>query len=293
MKVFVTGASGLLGSRLIRELSAAGHRVAGTARAPARGAPIVGLHEPHAWRLGEPLPAAWLAGVDALVHCAYSPGAADATLNERGTACAIAAGSDARVPRQVLVSSFSAVAGATSAYGRMKLALEAEARRHGATIVRPGLILGAGGLFARMVATVRRTPVVPLPAGGRRRVPVIGVGDTAACIRALVERGDERDTNLCYTHRPELRELLRAVARQLRLRRLWLPLPIRPLVLPVSLLQRCGLRLPVDAESLKAYAVNSEDQHESHLARFGLVEPELQTVVAAALAELAPTAPER
>jgi nucleoside-diphosphate-sugar epimerase len=277
MNVFVTGASGLLGAHVVARLVAAGHRVAGTVR----GGRAPALAVAHRWRLDEPLPAGWLADQQALVHCAYDP--ADEGANLRGTRAAIAAARAAGVARQVFVSSFSAVADATSAYGRTKYELERECRELGVAIVRPGLVIGPGGMFGRMIATVRRWPVIPLPGGGRRPVPVVGIDDAAACIEALLGRGAQGEHNLCYAHRPALRQLLGSIARALDRRRWFLPIPIGLLIPPVRMLQRLGIRTTVDTESLRAYATNTVDQHASHFAAFGRAEPELDAVVAAAV----------
>jgi nucleoside-diphosphate-sugar epimerase len=285
MNVFVTGASGLIGAHVAASFAAAGHRVAGTVRSGEAPALAVA----HRWRLGEPLPAAWLAGHAAIVHCAYDP--VDEPANANGTRTAIAAAREAGVAHQVFVSSFSAVVDATSAYGRAKYELEQECRARGVAIVRPGLVIGPAGMFGRMVATVRRWPVIPLPGGGRRLVPVIGIADAAACIAALAVRAGATETNLCYAHRPALRELLASIARALGRRRWFLPIPIGLLIPPVRVARALGVRTTVDTESLRAYATNTVDQHASHFAAFGRAEPELDAVVAAAVRGLASASP--
>lgn len=284
MRFFVTGISGLLGAHLARRLRELGHEVNGTVHR--RGA---GAVAPRAWSLGDAMPPSWLEGHDVLVHCAYAPGRSDDALNLRGTRAAMAAGRAARVPHQVFLSSFSAVPRATSSYGRLKYELEQECREHGFTIARAGLVLGPGGLFARMVDAVRRWPCIPLPGGGRRPVPVIGIDDLVACLAVVVQQQVRAEHNLCYSSRPELRHLLAMIAAALQRRRWLLPVPIALLVPPVQLLRWCGLRLAVDAESLKAYAANTVEEHASHFAAFGMPEPDLRAVIAAAVQPRMPT----
>lgn len=285
MKVFITGIHGFVGTQLARRLAHEGHEVAGSARDPERRA----MPEARvvAWRLGDEMPPGALAGVDAVVHTAYSKRPRDHDLNVSGTLAMARAAADAGVTRQLLLSSFSAVPDATSAYGRMKYELERRFDVPGAVIVRPGLIVGPGGLFAQMAHNVRRLPVLPLPDGGLRPVPILGHEDLLTCLLALLAAPTPAAAgNLCYAERPALRDLLRAIARAFKKRRLMPTLPIALLLPPAQLLHRLGLRFGVTPESLKAYRTNTEGQHESDLATFDLPERRLDEVVHDAIAAL-------
>jgi uncharacterized protein (TIGR01777 family) len=71
MKVTITGATGLIGSRLVRALRERGDGVTVLSRDPDRARATLGDVEAHAWRaLDEPAPAAALSGRDAVVHLA-------------------------------------------------------------------------------------------------------------------------------------------------------------------------------------------------------------------------------
>jgi uncharacterized protein (TIGR01777 family) len=70
MRVTITGASGLIGTRLVRALQARGDDVTVLSRDPARASQALGV-EAAAWRpTEEPAPVAALAGRDAVVHLA-------------------------------------------------------------------------------------------------------------------------------------------------------------------------------------------------------------------------------
>lgn len=70
MRVTVTGATGLIGSALVRELLAAGHEVTVLSRDPQRASERLGVPA-HGWDLlAEPAPAQALSGRDAVVHLA-------------------------------------------------------------------------------------------------------------------------------------------------------------------------------------------------------------------------------
>jgi uncharacterized protein len=71
MHVTLTGATGLIGSRLVAELRARGDAVTVLTRDPARARAKLGDVEAHAWSLlDEPAPAEALSGRDAVVHLA-------------------------------------------------------------------------------------------------------------------------------------------------------------------------------------------------------------------------------
>lgn len=68
MKVTVTGATGLIGSKLVAALKGRGDEVTVLSRDPARAREALGV-EAHGWQpLDEPAPAAALSGRDAVVH---------------------------------------------------------------------------------------------------------------------------------------------------------------------------------------------------------------------------------
>lgn len=73
MRVFLTGATGFIGSRIVPELLAAGHRVLGLARSDAGAAALAAAGaEPHRGDLNDPASlAAAAAEAEAVIHCAF------------------------------------------------------------------------------------------------------------------------------------------------------------------------------------------------------------------------------
>ncbi len=287
MKVFITGASGFLGGRLAAQWHARGHEISGSG---ATAEEIAGLPAFVTGReclpLGDPCGPDRLAGRDLIVHCAFAEGAHNRELNVRGTILVAEAARDAGVPDQLFLSSYSARPDAISGYGQMKYELELWFLESGQRIVRPGLVVGAGGLFARMVGTVRRLPVVPLPGGGRSPVPLIGIDDFAEAMTRVIESSDAPASNLCYERQPTLAELLRLVAAVAGRHRLFLPLPIALLLAPVTLAARFGIDLGIDGDSLRGYRTNTPGVHRPDLGELGLPDSALLDVVRAALEEL-------
>lgn len=176
----LTGASGYLGGIIARKLSASGWDIVPLTRR-AGGGEV-------SFTLGEPIAAEVLAGCDALIHCAYDFAQTEwrdiKRVNVDGSAHLFRAALEARVPHTLLISTISAFEGCTSLYGRAKILMEAEARRAGACIIRPGLIYGPSpeAVFGRLVKQVRASSFVPMPGDGRHVQYVVHEDDLAEAI---------------------------------------------------------------------------------------------------------------
>lgn len=249
--VGITGASGYLGSVLGVALRATGWRtIALTRRPPA------GFREWRRYELGAPLDPDVLAGLDALVHCAYDMRAtawADVhRVNVVGAQQLIAAASAAGVERMVVLSSMSAYAGTSQYYGRSKLLIEQDALAAGAWVIRPGLVYGprAGGMMG-MLTRLARLPVIPLIAP-RGYQFTLHEDDLAATVRAMVEAGPpvREPVGVAHPDRVPLRRVLEVVAARDGRRPRFIPLPWRALYYPLLAAGRLPVKAPLRADSI-------------------------------------------
>ncbi len=204
--------------------------------------------------------AAPLAGIDAVVHLAAITHSADAALYDRtnrgGTANLLAAAGAAGVRRFVHVST-RAIDPAGGAYSRSKAAAEllVAAAPLAWTILRPAEVYGAGGGegIDRLIATVRRSPLVPVVAGRRARVAPLHVDDAVEGIAQALLRDAAIGRTYILAGPEEMTygELVARIARQQRqqrprgLRRLQVPVPLAFLVIAAAAMRRLGLRPPI------------------------------------------------
>ncbi len=216
MNVTLTGATGLIGSGIVRALQARGDGVTVLSRDPDKARAALPGVEAHAWRpLDEPAPAAALSGRDAVVHLAgenvaqrWTDEARRGILESRETGTRnLVAGIGAAEPRPRVLVSASAVgyygsrgdepvtedaaagddflAGVCAAWEREA----ARAAEHGARVamLRTGVVLDqGGGALAKMLPFFRLGLGGPV-AGGRQYLPWIHAEDTVGLYLAALD----------------------------------------------------------------------------------------------------------
>jgi nucleoside-diphosphate-sugar epimerase len=219
MRVFITGASGLIGSHLVGELVAAGHEVVGLCRDASdttyldqAGCVVVrGDIRSDAESLA-PL----MEGCQRLVHAAAQGYAGGSWRKVResnvdGTRNVLTAARLAGVEHVTHVSTVAVYGGAPGLkdeqtpidhpipagdlYARSKREAEEvvrgieEQRGLPVTIVRPSAVYGERDrLMAPAIARVLRLPLVPLLGDGENTLPVVYAGNVASGLRLVVER---------------------------------------------------------------------------------------------------------
>lgn len=258
-KILVTGATGFLGRSVAARMAGEGFRVSALVRDPGRAVDSV---PPGTEIYRCDLPdfidgAAFTGDVQAIIHCAYDTsggtGEAAARVNIEGTArlieaCRLTSGSP---PHFVLVSSLAAHDEARSFYGRSKLEAEARVRESALpwAIVRPGTIIGDGGVFARTRQMVRTAPALPVFYAGARRLQTVWVGDLCEAITRIVNLRQEGEFNLA-DEGVTVREYYEGLCQLEGVKK---PMPSVPgdVFLPaLKMTEALGLKLPITSENL-------------------------------------------
>ena len=251
MRVLITGVTGFLGSQLADTLSARGHDVFGTTtRLEASRPPEITR-----LRLGDPVDASIFAGVDVLVHAAHDLSPDSREHNVTGTILIAEAAASCGVKRQVYISSFSAHAGAVTEYALTKVELEAYFLPRAHAVVRPGLVVGRGGLFERMADAMRTRRVVPIiyPTA---RIPLIAIDDLTASLVTVIEGGRTGLQRLYNDGRVTMTELIVAIKRAAGSHSLLVPVPYPAALAAAVAFETFGIKSPLSSESLRALRVN-------------------------------------
>jgi len=243
MRVLVTGATGLIGSWVVRELLAAGHRPRALVRRSSNLANLDGLDVERAE--GDVLDRASvvraLDGCEGVVHSAglatFLPGERRRMydLNHRSVEIVLDAARERGVARAVLTSSTAAMGGSptprvadestpsnaealgidyfVSKYRGERAALDLAARGLPVVVLRPVVCLGPGDIYGSSATTFL--------ALARGRLPVFVPGGAAFCdVRdvarahvAALERGRAGDVYILGGHNFEIADMVRVVGR--------------------------------------------------------------------------------
>ena len=249
--VAITGASGYVGGAIARVMRHAGWDVIGLQRSGT--GPDV-----RRFKLGDPVDPASLAGISALVHCAYDFDATTWTdihrSNVEGTRQLFAAARDAGVSRLVFISSMSAFPSCRSMYGRAKLEAESAVAPLGANVVRPGLVYGpeAKGMVGALGKLLGIPLVTPLVGSGAQILYLAHEDDLGRMVAELCATpSNDHAPLVAASARPfRFKEILALLARRDGKKRVMLPVPWQLEWLALKTAEAVGLRMRLRSDSL-------------------------------------------
>ena len=237
--ILVTGASGFVGSHVIRRLQESGTEVRAMVRdrskAPAalQEAEVV---EADLIRL-ESLPTA-VSGVNVIIHAAAITadqkepyrGAYD-QINRVGTTNLVAAAKAAGVGRLVVMSGLGTKPAPTGTYMATRWGLEQAVRESGIpfVILQPSVLFGERAEFiAALARLIRISPVVPLIGGGKVRFQPLWLEDLATCLIKAIDADQLTDkaVGLGGSEYATFKEVIETICQVMSVRRLLVPLPL-------------------------------------------------------------------
>ena len=257
MKVLVTGASGFVGSHAVQALVEASRSVVGAARSlPKRSRFVAEAHYVSGVDVGDPatLTPALFDGIDAVVHLVgiireKGPSQTFRRIHVDGTRNVVeAARRSGSVRKIVFISAIGASLDAPAEYSRTKAQAEAIVAAGGIdyVILRPSIILGAGGEFSEQIKDlvlhgglpVRLPfPFIPVPGSGRNLFQPVHAGDLMRCIAASLatNAADNSIVEIGGSTRVSFEQILDSFAHRLGVRKpkLHAPVPLLMLVAPL------------------------------------------------------------
>jgi uncharacterized protein YbjT (DUF2867 family) len=259
--ILLTGATGNVGSQVLRRLTARGERLRVLVRDPRRlGSERVrvqialgDLSDPESFRNA-------LRGVETVVHLAATirdqPRASMEELNAVATLRLVRAAERARTERFVFFSAIGASLHSRARFFRAKALAEraVEESDLATTIFSPSIVYSPDDPWVTLLRRLSLLPALPITGTGRARYQPIWAGDVADCVIAELDRTGGTDGHRRFdlagpetlTYDDIARVALRAWGRQRRL--LHLPLPV----------VRAGLRTVEAVSRQKAFATWEE-----------------------------------
>ena len=268
MLILVTGATGFLGRRVVRQLQGHGHDVRCLVHTPGRERlfPERSVDVHYGSVLDLDALSELLYDVGAVIHLVSTIGQLKGTayeqINRQGVANVVAAALDNRVKHFIQVSAIGVTSDPTYAYLYSKWRGEQEVAGGGVpyTIIRSSLMFGEGDGFLNPLAGLTKVlPLVPVVGSGRNRFQPIAVDDVARCIVSSVDREDLKGKTIEIGGPQQLsyNEIMAIVARTMGKRRLRIHLPVWLVHLATATLGRLQRRPLATADQLRMLATRN------------------------------------
>ena len=182
MKIAITGSNGFIGSALKKVCIQEGIETIGLCRNPTANDTRFDLNDPKTFQY---IPK----DVNALVHAAYTTQAKDLKksykANIEGSKALFDFCHKASIPI-IFLSSCSAHENAKSFYGRSKYQLEKYLLATD-TIIRPGFVIGDGGIYKRLETSIKTLKFAPLFWGGQQPIQIIHLDELAGGILSALK----------------------------------------------------------------------------------------------------------
>ena len=269
--IAITGANGFIGSHLVEYFLAMGWQVRALMRTD-RLEPRPGLTG-QPFDLASPNHFPDLSGCDVLIHCAYVKKQNDdhaGNINLDGTRQLYELAKRNGVKKIIFLSSLSAHEQAVSEYGKTKLAIEKMLDPHTDLILKPGLVLGHGGLFGSILRMIRTLPILPLVDGGNQILQAIDIEDLCACVKAAIEKNISGSYVLIADADFTLRDMAETIRKRLKRNMLFLSLPYGLVEFGFRIAETLHISLPVNKENLLGLKQNIRWEAGAPLRVFGV-----------------------
>ncbi len=245
-KVAITGSNGFIGSTLRQAFVQKGIDVIGLCRKPCLENDIVfDLTDITTFsKIPE--------DVDTVIHTAYTTTAKDLQQAFQANITGSKALFDychARNIRIIFLSSCSAHANAQSFYGKSKYQLEGHLNSND-TIIRPGFVIGDGGIYKRLEQSLIKLKIAPLFWGGQQPLQIIHLDDLITGIINAYFQNKTGTYNLVHPTSFPLQEFYRQIFIKQKLTPRFIRLPGTITLVALKVAEFFKIPLPLTSENL-------------------------------------------
>lgn len=238
MKVFIVGINSFIGSCFAKYLKERNIEIFGSSRSSEPNEelkPFVSSY--FQLYLNDEFDSKIFSNIDVIIYCAHSHKNKDnIKLNIDGTKKWYYAARKESVDKHFFLTSYSAKENSLSEYALIKYELETFFLKEKQFVIRPGLVLGNGGLFLRMKKMIKSYPFLPLLDGGNYKVPIISIWALCEILYNIIKNPKSMTYNIFQKKMVTMKELFQEIRWQLHSKCFFVPIDsILPLIFLKSL----------------------------------------------------------
>jgi nucleoside-diphosphate-sugar epimerase len=269
-KIIITGANGFIGSELVRHFNSRGWKVVAFVHHLPKEKIDGVLYKEYDLSV---LPNEELfIDTDYLIHGAYikhdyHPSAYD--LNIKGANNILSLSRKYNLKKNIFISSISSRADALSNYGKMKFEVEKLFNSDKDFIIRPGLVIGNGGIVKDMVEFIKKKKIIPLIGGGKQPIQTVAVDDLICFIDKALTEDLTGTITIAEPESVTYKEFYKALSKQINVKPLFIPMPFFIAEMMLSVSKIIGMKLPVTKENLLGLKNNEFTDTSDDLKKIG------------------------
>jgi len=279
MKIFIIGINSFIGSCFAKYLKEQGIEIFGSSRAlePKEDLkPIVSSY--FQLYLNQEFDTKLFYNIDVIIYCVHSH-KDNVKLNIEGTKRWYYAAIKEGVNKHIFLTSYSAKANSLSEYALIKYELETFFLKEKQFVIRPGLVLGNGGLFLRMKKMIKSYPFLPLLDGGNHKVPIISIWGLCKALVNIIENPKSMIYNVFQEEMVTMKEFFKEIRLQLHSKCFFIPInSILPLFFLKSL-EFFKIPFPIKSSSIIALKENQELSVKSSLDEIKVYDISLREII--------------
>lgn len=212
--VFITGINSFVGSNLAAFLKERGYKIKGSLSSLKKSDDVKSItQELTEIKLGQNISHDAIPDdAEVVIYMAHDKNNAQNNIDANKQVYEIASKKGCQY--HLFISSISADSTNLTDYGQVKLKLENFfADKNNSAVIKPGLIIGNGGLFLNMENFVKNNYFIPLPDGGKYPMAVIEMDTLSHAFEKLIETRKIGVFNLYKKELISLNEIVKNIAR--------------------------------------------------------------------------------
>ena len=268
MNIIIFGASGFIGNSLINYLLKNNNNVIGCSRNI-----VIKKSKKfrfYRWEFGQIIAKKLLLNIDCAIHLTHDFNTIDGksrTIN--GTIKIVKFLKKAGVKHQVFFSSYSAHKNSDTNYGKTKFIIEKKIKSlKNVLIIRPGLVLGNGGLCKTIKKMLSNFPFFIIPFSKKFKVPVISIHKVCHITSCLLKKKySKTEFNPFDKNFLSMQDLFKKINKNLKLL-VSVPLPISFSIFFIKVIKFFKLNFNINHENIKGLLSNQYVTHQTDLHLF-------------------------